>query len=446
MLKSNPDNKSIHIFWFRRDLRLNDNTGLYHALTSGMKVLPVFIFDTTILNTLNSGDARVSFIQHSLGLINSELEKFETAIQVLTGDITSVFSHLLEKYNIHTVYINHDYEPYALERDAMVQQMLKAKGVNSVTLKDQVIFEKDEVVKPSGEPYTVFTPYSRKWLQKFRESTDRIQVYNSEDYLHNFAKCLPVQTPELTVNEDLQAQHSFKLFDINKGDLKDYDKTRDYPSLDSTSRASMHLRFGTVSIRQLVAKAAVTNTTWLNEFIWREFFMQILWHFPYVVNEPFRPKYRFINWINDDKNFNAWCNGLTGYPLVDAGMRELNTTGFMHNRIRMITASFLVKHLLISWQWGEAYFAAKLLDFELSSNNGNWQWAAGTGCDAAPYFRIFNPLTQAERFDPENIYIKKWVPEYGTPAYTKPVVDHNYARVRCLEAYKTAIGIHFNNN
>ncbi len=446
MLKSNPDNKSIHIFWFRRDLRLNDNTGLYHALTSGMEVLPVFIFDTAILNTLYPSDARVSFIQYSLGLLNSELEKFETAIQVLHGDISDVFNLLLEKYTIHTVYTNHDYEPYARERDVMVEQILKAKGVNFVSFKDQVIFEKDEVVKPSGEPYTVFTPYSRKWLQKFMESPSGSHEYNSEAYLNNFVKKHPEQVTGLDGKELLQNPYCFNPFDINKGEFKEYDKTRDYPALDSTSRVSMHLRFGTVSIRQLIEKASATNATWLNEFIWREFFMQILWHFPYVVNEPFRAKYRFINWINDEKNFNAWCNGLTGYPLIDAGMRELNATGFMHNRVRMVTASFLVKHLLISWQWGEAYFASKLLDFELSSNNGNWQWAAGTGCDAAPYFRIFNPITQAERFDPENIYINKWVPEYDTPAYIKPIVDHNYARLRCLEAYKSAIGIHFNNN
>jgi len=434
---------SVSVFWFRRDLRLFDNTALFNALTYGLKVLPVFIFDPEILDNLHRDDKRVSFIYQAIENLNQMLIPFKTSVQLFKGSPIEIFEQLLAAYSIKSVFANHDYEPYAIQRDLQVKTMLSAKGVSFLTFKDQVIFEKDDITKLTGEPYTVFTPFSHRWLEKFNQDNFYLQSKDSEKYLHNF---IPNdQNPVLSLAEIgfNEIKDIFQPLILNETALESYDKTRNIPALDSTSRASVHLRFGTVSIRQLVARAIIINPVWLNELIWREFFMQILWHFPQVVDQPFKPKYQFINWINNEKDFESWCNGLTGYPLVDAGMRELNATGFMHNRVRMVTASFLVKHLLISWQWGEAYFAAKLMDFELSSNNGNWQWAAGTGCDAAPYFRIFNPTTQAEKFDPQNDYIKKWVPEYGTKSYVQPVVDHVFARTRCLETYKTALQASF---
>jgi len=433
----------IAVFWFRRDLRLFDNNALFNALTYGLKVLPVFIFDPEILDNLHRDDKRVSFIYQAIENLNQMLIPFKTSVQLFKGSPIEIFEQLLAAYSIKSVFANHDYEPYAIQRDLQLKTMLSAKGVSIQTFKDQVIFEKDEITKQSGEPYTVFTPFSHRWLEKLNLDGHYLQIKDSENYLHNFLHT--DQNPVLSLAEIgfNEAKGVFKPLILNETILKNYEKTRDIPALDSTSRASVHLRFGTVSIRQMVTRAIEINPVWLNELIWREFFMQILWHFPQVVDQPFKPKYQFINWINNEKDFESWCNGLTGYPLVDAGMRELNATGFMHNRVRMVTASFLVKHLLISWQWGEAYFAAKLMDFELSSNNGNWQWAAGTGCDAAPYFRIFNPTTQAEKFDPQNDYIKKWVPEYGTKSYVQPVVDHVFARTRCLETYKTALQASF---
>ncbi len=429
----------IAIFWFRRDLRLFDNAGLYHALTSGLTVLPVFIFDRNILNNLNSEDRRVNFIYQAIEHLNSILESYHTAIQLFYGTPMEIFEQLSLKYNISTVYANHDYEPYALERDLQIKKMLSVKGVLFRTFKDQVVFEKDEIVKPNGEPYTVFTPYCHKWLEKLNLNKDYLHVWNSDNYLFNFIPAGEQTVLQLADFGFTQINGIFQAFSLNKSLLGTYDKTRDFPSKNTTSRASVHLRFGTVSVRQLVASAIEINPVWLNEFIWREFFMQILWHFPYSVNKPFKSKYQFIKWINNEKEFDAWCRGLTGYPLVDAGMRELNATGFMHNRVRMVTAGFLVKHLLVNWQWGEAYFADKLMDFELSSNNGNWQWAAGTGCDAAPYFRIFNPVTQAAKFDPESIYIKKWVPEYKNQSYPPPIIEHNFARSRTLATYKACL-------
>ena len=429
----------VAVFWFRRDLRLFDNTALLNALTSGLKVLPVFIFDSDILDNLPGDDKRVSFIYQAIERLNELLVPYETSIQLFKGNPVKIFEQLLAAYTIKSVFANHDYEPYAINRDFEVKNFLAGKGVSFQTFKDQVIFEKNEIAKLSGEPYTVFTPFSNRWLEKLKLDNQCLQRLDSENYLHNFIHCK--KKPALSLSEIgfKESKGIFQPFDLNTTILQTYDKTRDIPALDSTSRASVHLRFGTVSIRQLVSRALEINPVWLNELIWREFFMQILWHYPNVVQQPFKPKYQFINWVNNEKDFELWSNGQTGYPLVDAGMRELNATGFMHNRVRMVTASFLVKHLLVSWQWGEAYFAAKLMDYELSSNNGNWQWAAGTGCDAAPYFRIFNPTTQAEKFDPQSIYIKKWVPEYGSQTYANPIIDHSFARNRCLETYKTAL-------
>jgi len=430
--------QSLVVFWFRRDLRLFDNAALFKALTSGFNVLPVFIFDKNILQNLHIDDKRVSFIYQTIQHLNVMLLPHKTSIQVFFGTPDAIFDQLLSTYDVNSVYANHDYEPYALERDLQIKKKLAGKGVLFQTFKDQVIFEKDEITKFSGEPYTIYTPYSYKWLEKLNQENSHLHNWNSENYLFNF-----VQTEEISLSlSDIGFSENinvFQPFQLNQATIGTYDKTRDFPALDSTSKASVHLRFGTVSIRHLVAEAIKINSIWLGELIWREFFMQVLWHFPHVVHQPFRPKYQFIQWVNNEKNFEAWCTGQTGYPLVDAGMRELNTTGLMHNRVRMVTASFLVKHLLINWQWGEVYFAEKLLDFELASNNGNWQWIAGTGCDAAPYFRIFNPITQAEKFDPHGVYIKKWVPEHGTKLYTQPILDHAFARDRCLETYKASL-------
>ena len=437
--------QTIAVFWFRRDLRLHDNAGLYHALTSGFNVLPVFIFDTSILDKLNKDDKRVSFISHALDSLNDIMAQYQSSVQMYFGTPALIFGQLLSTYSISSVFANHDYEPYALERDHQIKILLAEKGVLFRTFKDQVVFEKNEVVKPDGEPYTIFTPYSRKWLEKLNSDTDYLHCWNSSDYFHNFFETDTSRKLQLSDIGFIETPNVFTPFELHGQTLQSYDKTRDFPALDSTSKVSVHLRFGTVSIRELVTKALTINPIWLNELIWREFFMQILWHFPHVVLQPFKPKYQFINWLNKESDFDSWCRGETGFPMVDAGMRELNATGFMHNRVRMVTASFLVKHLLISWQWGEAYMANKLLDFELSSNNGNWQWAAGTGCDSAPYFRIFNPMSQAEKFDSQNIYIKKWIPEFGSSSYIRPIIDHNFARSRCLETYKSALETSFNN-
>jgi deoxyribodipyrimidine photo-lyase len=429
----------IAVFWFRRDLRLFDNTSLFHALVSGFKVLPVFIFDENILSKLNPDDKRVTFIWQALRHLDQLLIPYKASIQLFYGKPEKIFEHLLADYSVHKVFANHDYEPYAQSRDLKVKKVLAEKGVLFQTFKDQVIFEKQEVIKSNGEAYTVFTPYCNKWNEKLRHDSNSLLAWSSENYLFNMLQCKPNNEFRITdLNFDLKNEE-YQKFELDTVTLSTYDKTRDYPALDSTSRVSVHLRFGTISIRQLVASALKINAVWLNELIWREFFMQILWNYPYVVEQPFKSKYRFVKWRNNEKDFEAWSSGHTGYALVDAGMRELNETGFMHNRVRMVTASFLVKHLLINWQWGEAYFASKLLDFELSSNNGNWQWAAGTGSDSAPYFRIFNPITQAQKFDPESIYIKRWVPEYGEESYTKPIVDHGFARSRCLETYKQSL-------
>lgn len=429
----------IAVFWFRRDLRLFDNKALFEALTSGFKVLPVFIFDKKILQNLTPDDKRISFIYQAIQHLNQLLLPFKTAIQTYYGNPDEIFEQILSAYPVNRVCANHDYEPYAAERDLLIKKKLAAKGVLFLTFKDQVIFEKDEITKPSGEPYTVYTPYSHKWREKLTQGDNYLYNWSSENYLFNF---IPIAGNNKLTIADMgftESKDVFQAFIFNRPAIETYDKTRDFPALNSTSRVSVHLRFGTVSIRQLVVQAIETNATWLGELIWREFFMQILYHFPHVVHQPFKPKYQFIQWVNNEKNFEAWTHGQTGYPLVDAGMRELNASGFMHNRVRMVTASFLVKHLLINWQWGEAYFAEKLLDFELASNNGNWQWAAGTGCDAAPYFRIFNPVTQAEKFDPRNEYIKKWIPEFGTKSYVEPILEHTFARERCLETYKASL-------
>jgi deoxyribodipyrimidine photo-lyase len=429
--------KHLTIFWFRRDLRLHDNTGLVHALQSGQPVLPLFIFDMEILKELPRDDARVTFIHQQLEKINARLKNYGSTLLIRQGEPVEIFRELIEKYPLASVCVNRDYEPYAIRRDKKVAELLRKAGVEFHEVKDQVIFEKDEVVKQDGTPYTVYTPYSRKWLERFQK--EGVRTFNIDHYANNFYASDFVPLPTLQEIGFVQAKIKVPADRISDDLIENYNQTRDIPSVAGTSRMGPHLRFGTVSIREVVQKAATFDPAFLKELIWREFFMQILFHFPNVVDHSFKPAYDNIPWINDQKQFERWCHGKTGYPMVDAGMRELNETGFMHNRVRMVTASFLCKHLLIDWRWGEAWFAQKLLDYELSSNNGNWQWAAGTGCDAAPYFRVFNPTSQQEKFDPDLAYIKKWVPEFGTSRYPDPMIDHRFARERAISKYKQAI-------
>lgn len=428
----------MNIFWFRRDLRLNDNVGLFHALHEKEEVLPIFIFDSTILNELPKEDARVQFIHEQLEKIQKQLEKKGKSLAVFSGEPKKIFQKLIEENKIKTVYTNHDYEPYARKRDKEVYQLFKENDISFKTSKDQVIFEKEEVVKDDGTPYVVYTPYSKKWKEKLQKT--KLTQYKSEDKLEQIVKH---KYPFLSLEDIGFKPTKIKLPEYNVSEklMNNYEETRNFPAIHGTSLLGIHLRFGTVSIREMVQKAqAVKNETFLKELIWREFFMQILWHFPKTTTESFKPKYDAIEWRNDEKQFQKWCEGKTGYPFVDAGMRELNATGHMHNRVRMIVASFLCKHLLIDWRWGETYFAQKLLDYEQASNVGNWQWAAGSGVDAAPYFRIFNPTEQIKKFDKDLKYIKKWIPELDTSKYPEPIVDHKEARERCLKVYKKALG------
>ena len=430
--------ETINIFWFRRDVRLEDNCGLYHALTSDKKTLPIFIFDEDILFKLSKNDARVSFIHQELENINHQLEKIGCSLDIYYGKPKTIFNKLTEKYKINSVFTNHDYEPYAIKRDLEIKELLSSKEIQFKSYKDQVIFERNEIVKKDGTPYKVYTPYSKKWLEAFHFKG--IQSYPSEEKLTNFIKNKEHQFLTLKDIGFVQSAIKIESFNVSPQLIDDYEETRNFPAKNSTSKLGTHLRFGTVSIRKMVDIASKSNNCiFLKELIWREFFMQILWHFPHTINQSFKPKYDRIEWRNNEKEFNAWCNGKTGYPLVDAGMRQLNQTGFMHNRVRMLVGSFLCKHLLIDWRWGEAYFAEKLNDYELSSNIGNWQWVAGSGVDASPYFRIFNPITQIKKFDKDLTYIQKWVPNFQELRYPKEIVDHKTARERCLLVYKNAV-------
>lgn len=433
--------QKIALFWFRRDLRLTDNCGLFHALTSGLPVLPIFIFDSDILSALeDKDDSRLSFIYNALETIQQQLLPLGATLDVRRGKPIRVFQQLLSEYPIQAVYTNEDYEPYALQRDEAIATLLQSKAVAFHLFKDQVIFAKNEVAKTDGSGYMVYTPYARRWKQRLTETGH--ETFPSEKNLQKFHQHLPLPFPTLTEMGFRRNLSCPPAQAVDETIVRHYHNTRDIPSIPGTSRMGIHLRFGTVSVRSLVAKALELNETFLGELIWREFFMQILWHKPEVVNHACKQPYDNIRWRNNEAEFLRWCKGETGYPIVDAGMRELNETGFMHNRVRMIAGSFLVKDLLIDWRWGEAYFARKLLDFELASNNGNWQWVAGCGCDAAPYFRVFNPDTQAKRFDPKGLYIKRWVPEVATAQYPRPIVDHAMAKQRCLAAYKTALAHH----
>jgi len=432
--------QKVNIFWFRRDLRLLDNAGLYHALKGDSPVVPVFIFDKIILDQLEEKkDKRVEFIHDALIEMQEKLERIQSSLEVYFGTPEEAFEKLISDYDVQTVFTNHDYELYAIERDERIKNLLAKKNIDLKTYKDQVIFEKDEVLKDDGKPYTVYTPYGRKWKAMLTDFY--IKSYPAEKYYKNFFKQSPRSIPSLGSMGFKATGKSFPSKNPGEDLLKHYDETRDFPGIEGTSRLGIHLRFGTISIRKLVAKAKEVNVVFLNELIWREFYMSILWHFPHVGrHKAFKPEYDNIKWRNNEDEFEKWCKGKTGYPIVDAGMRQLNETGYMHNRVRMITASFLCKHLLIDWRWGEAYFSEKLLDFDFAANNGGWQWVAGSGCDAAPYFRIFNPQLQTEKFDKDLKYIKRWVPEFQEFDYPKPIVEHTAARDRCLKVYKEALG------
>ena len=430
---------NVTIFWHRRDLRLHDNTGAYHALSQHSNVLPIFIFDKNILDKLpNKADRRVTFIHQQLELIQQELIGLGSTIKVFYGYPDDVFQQLIEEYQINAVYTNHDYEPYAQQRDEQINGLLAASNISFHTFKDQCVFEKNEVVKEDGNWYSVFSPYAKRWLKTLTDET--LDSFDNKAHFQSYYKTKPHAIPSLE-----SMGFTPRIDHLPKKEIKDeillkYAEQRDIPSIKGTTHISMHLRFGTVSIRKLARKGKAKSFKWLNELIWRDFYMMILYHNPHVIDSAFKPQYDRVAWRNNEEEFSRWCEGKTGYPIVDAGMRELNNTGFMHNRVRMITASFLVKHLLVDWRWGESYFAEKLNDFELSSNNGGWQWAASSGCDAAPYFRVFNPTLQTKKFDPNLIYVKKWVPEFESLNYQKNiVVDHKLARERVLNTYKEAL-------
>tara|TARA_B100000497_G_scaffold119292_1_gene146500 strand:- start:1078 stop:2379 length:1302 start_codon:yes stop_codon:yes gene_type:complete len=428
---------NLVIFWFRRDLRLKDNAGLFHALNENDKVLPIFIYDKNTLDKLNKSDHRVDFIEYSLKKLNDLLKKNNKSISIYYGKPVKVFSELIKKYNVTKVYSNKDYTPYSIKRDKKVEELLKVNNIDFNSYKDHVLFEKYEVVKDDNTPYKVYTPFSRKWLIKMSEN--KIDFFNSEKYIHKFfnEKRGFLSLKEIGFEKSILSPLNLNL---SSDTINNYEKTRNFPYVNGTSKIGLHLRFGTISTREMIVKAEVSkNKTFLKELVWREFFQQILFHYPHTINKSFKPKYDRIEWLNNENQFKKWCSGQTGYPLVDAGMRELNQTGFMHNRVRMLVGSFLCKHLLIDWRWGEAYFAKKLYDYETASNVGNWQWVAGCGVDASPYFRIFNPHEQIKKFDKNLIYTKKWVPEFESNQYVEPIVIHKDARERCLLTYKKAL-------
>ncbi|MGB5553062.1 MAG: deoxyribodipyrimidine photo-lyase [Flavobacteriaceae bacterium] len=434
-------NKKIAIFWFRRDLRLDDNVGFLEALKGDYPVLPIFIFDNEILDKLPREDARVSFIHETLQRMRCALQDDHgSAIALYQGKPEHVYKSLLKDYKIQKVYTNHDYEPYARARDKAVQQLLSEHDVDFKSFKDQVIFETEEIVKADGDPYVVYTPYKNKWKEKF-DANKHLKEHDPRPYLKNLIVDAHLPDLDLTDLGFSTSQIKVPEYSVSPSLIQNYEATRNYPAIENgTSRLGPHLRFGTVSVRKMVKKAiAEKNEVFWSELIWREFFMQILWHYPHTATKSFKPKYDRIEWRNNESEFDKWKNGQTGYALVDAGMRELNATGYMHNRVRMLVASFLCKHLLIDWRWGEAYFAEKLLDYDMSANVGNWQWAAGSGVDAAPYFRIFNPMTQVDKFDKQKVYIHTWVPELQELTYPDKMVDHKLARERCLKTYKEAL-------
>jgi deoxyribodipyrimidine photo-lyase len=428
--------KKIAVFWFRRDLRLEDNVGLYHALNSDFPVFPMFIFDTDILHRVeNKKDRRVDYIHQALNSIQLDLNKIGANLHTFIGKPLEVFKTLSLEYDIQSVICNRDYEPDAIERDIKIYNFFAADNIPFKAYKDQVIFDKNDILKSDGTPYIVYTPYSKQWRAKL--TANEVRAITGD-----FSNFLKGKNSKIHSLNDIGFEKTDIVFDkpeLEAGIIETYHQLRDFPAKQGTTKLGIALRFGTISIRKCVAFALEHNQTWLSELIWREFFMQILYHYPKVVRHSFREKYDHVKWRNNEEEFQLWCEGKTGYPIVDAGMRQLNETGFMHNRVRMIAASFLCKHLLIDWRWGEAYFAQKLNDYDLSANNGNWQWAAGSGCDAAPYFRVFNPQLQTEKFDKDLNYIRKWIPELGTSKYPDPMVEHRFARERALKVYAEGI-------
>jgi deoxyribodipyrimidine photo-lyase len=434
-----PEKPAINIFWFRRDLRLEDNAGLYHALKSGLSVLPVFIFDKEILDKLvDKDDARVTFIHQALSELNENLKNYGSSLLTKYNSPLIAWKEILEEFNVTEVFCNNDYEPYARKRDAEIAELLQSHSVKFNSYKDHVIFEKNEILKDDGKPYTVFSPYKRKWLEKlsaeFHFKAYPVSKYSGSFYQFPYSEIISLNEMGFKENSLVLPGKVYQSILANYADL------RDYPAIAGTSQIGIHLRFGTLSIRELALEASSESQVWLSELIWRDFYSMILWHFPYSANQSFKKEFDAIKWRNNEQEFEAWCEGKTGYPIVDAGMRQLQATGWMHNRVRMIVASFLCKHLLIDWRWGEAYFARKLLDYDQASNVGGWQWAAGTGNDAAPYFRIFSPDLQTKKFDPEGKYIRRWIPEFDNPfEYPQPIVEHKFARERALNAYKIAL-------
>lgn len=433
--------KKVSIFWFRRDLRLDDNVGFLEALKGDHQVLPIFIFDKEILSKLPKDDARLTFIHETLQNMQNQLQKEQdSSLAMYFGKPIDILKSLTQEYEVMSVFTNRDYEPYAKERDEKIASFLKQNSIEFKTFKDQVIFEKSEIVKGDGDPYVVYTPYKNKWQEQFDADKD-LKIHYTSQHLSNLIK--NSRLPNLSLS-DIGFEKSKIVvpeYDVTPTLIDNYEDTRNFPEKENgTSHLGPHLRFGTVSVRKMMKKAiAESNKVFWSELIWREFFMTILYHFPHTVDNAFRAKYDRIEWRNNEEEFEKWKTGTTGYLLVDAGMRELNETGYMHNRVRMLVASFLCKHLLIDWRWGETYFAEKLLDYEMSSNVGNWQWAAGSGVDAAPYFRIFNPMTQVDKFDKNKAYIKTWIKEFGTDKYPEKMVDHKMARERCLTTYKEAV-------
>ena len=427
------------IFWFRRDLRIDDNPGLYEALANSKNVIPIFIFDTNIIDNLPSDDNRIKFIWHSLSLLNERLKELGSTLNIFKGNPLEVFKKIILKYRLISVYVNRDYEKYSIKRDKEINTFLNENKIAFNASKDHVFFEPNEILKSDGTPYTVFTPYSKKWFEKFY--SEKLPQYQIKNLVDNFFKT--DYKPIISLSEIGFSNDEIKFEKFNLGDelIKNYTSKRDFPYLNSTSKIGPYLRFGLISVREVGKKTIEKkfDQSFLRQLIWRDFYIQIFFHFPDSENENFKPAYDKIIWLNEEEKFEKWCAGETGYPIVDAGMKELNATGFMHNRVRMIAASFLCKHLLIHWKKGESYFAKKLLDYEMASNVGNWQWVAGTGVDAAPYFRLFNPEIQMKKFDPQKVYIKKWLPKYDPENYLEPIIDHNYARERCLNAYKIAL-------
>ena len=427
------------LFWHRRDLRFDDNAGLYRAQKKVDSVQAIFVFDTVILDKLEKNDQRIIFIHQAIHALKDAYQNYGGDLKVYYGNPQKLVPQIAKELKVDFVFTNRDYEPYALERDKYIFEKLAEQNIEFLGAKDHVIFEKSEIAKADGLPYTIYTPYSRKWKEKLNEYF--LSSYPNEKYSSKI--CQAKAEDLITLKEmgfDSEILVPFPTSDYASKFMKNYGENRNFPAIDKgTSHLGVHLRFGTISIRVLARQALKANETFLNELIWRDFYQAIIYHFPHSVKGSFKKQYDAIEWRNGEVEFKAWCEGKTGYPMVDAGMRELNTTGYMHNRVRMVVASFLVKHLLIDWRWGETYFAEKLLDFDLASNVGGWQWAAGSGCDAAPYFRVFNPTAQLDKFDRKLEYVKTWIPEFGTDDYPEPIVEHKFARERVLARYKLGL-------